>query len=205
MAGYFDLFTSLFGGAYIAGKLSNNKRKDSEFKYKQYEFSEICNSLEPPKELIDSLSNALVEGGEVSGDSAVLQEVSGDLERIFGSDWNKRFKRYEFATVMQNHYRQDVFYDPWVSALAILLAKRGYVRVSVMGYNTTPSPLDRDCSSASKVCSYQEMRQYITQTCRTIEKYIQKVRPDIDASLDIVSYNNPTTTVWLKWNVHYNF
>lgn len=202
MAGYFDLFASLAGGAYLAGKHSNNKRKDTEFEYRQCERHEITKSLAPPQKLMEELSNEIVEDGTGKSHSENLEKVSGDISHIFGSNWRERFECTQYADSLINKYHGDMFYDPWAAAFAILLAQKGYVEVHTMGYNTTPTPGER--RYPAELCTYDELRRYICDTCRAIEKYIQQSRPEIQAELKIRYMNDYTSTVRMDWELHYD-
>lgn len=194
----FELFGALLGGAYIANKLSSEKRRHLEMEDNYSKMSEIMKKLKNYG--YETKLREIVKSGSKDEKNELLEEMSEDLDKIFKGqllDYKEEFADYRKG-VYAGIPVVAGFPTIWEAFIQLRLAKEGYVGCDA--YNVDKPMFGYTENDYTKFVS----RAIGTQICKKIEKYLILAHPDIPEKY-LTFYVEPLNPSGSEMRLGYNF
>ena len=135
----FEFFIALFGGIYFGRKYSNDRSRTVEFDNNSKNKTTVLNELRLPYNLPFSYKWYDIQKG-LDDRVSMLNDVSEELEYIFGKGWRKLYENYASNYTGKKPQRFEKYWmntdgskakgDLWGVAYNIWLSKKGFVDIS---------------------------------------------------------------------------
>lgn len=162
-----EFFITLFGAIYYGGRYFSDKKGFAEAKQKMEERSKRVSTIYDY--VFNSIESEKMDKSE-SYREEMLNEISEDLEFIYGKDWRKNF---DFPPVGRPHqiyvfhgYSGAIVASPWTLAFNVWLSHFGRINHSSNGYQFR--------------CDHEDV---VLRALDVIERNIKEKHPELNARL----------------------
>lgn len=180
----FEFFLALFGGIYYPYRVSKDKRLMKDFDNQVQRGRAKHDAITATIKEEDNIKRMLLDYEKIND---VLEEISWDLEYIFGPEWKTILNNrcYDGGTTFG--------YEPWGYVFHILLAKK-HCKVGML--SCTRYTLDGN----------EDITNRVIRACKTIEKYINIKHPECRLlfvpgvkDITVPTYYSELNSGYLEW------
>ena len=193
-----EIFGALFGGAYILGRVANDKanKRAADTRFNRY--LGVKNRL-TNLEIESRMRNEMHWGKPYAMDKyrtskAAIRKMESeipkeDMEFVFGKDWERVFYAKEIPYIVYG--ASDYFHDIHEIAFNMWLASNKHL---ISTNHASGYSIGREVKGIP-----MEQRRYVPlRACQVIEKHIQEVCPDVSLWYPTSTLHTPGT--YIEWN-----